>query len=198
MKRIFDILLATCILVVVSPLMLCVAYKVHNEKCGSIIYDGYRLGCRGKLFKCYKFRSMYDNEEVLDKYFVEHPEKLAEWEIYHKLDDDPRVTKFGNFLRRSSIDEFPQLINIIKGEMSLVGPRPYLPQEEEAMGDYREIILSVKPGLTGYWQVEGRNNISFKERLEMECWYAQNRSFWLDIKLLFKTVGVVLSRVGAK
>lgn len=196
--RIFDLVLAICILVVVSPLMLFVAYKVYKEESGSIIYDGYRMGRYGKNFKCYKFRSMYDDEEILDKYFVEHPEEVDKWDKFHKLDDDPRVTKFGKFLRRSSIDEFPQLINIIKGEMSLVGPRPYLPQEKDAMGEYCEIILSIKPGLTGYWQVEGRNNISFQERLAMESWYVQNRSFGLDIKLLFKTIGVVFSRVGAK
>lgn len=199
LKSIFDFVLTAAGIVIISPLLAYTAYRIHKDSPGEIVYNGERLGRDGKRFKCYKFRSMYTNgDEILKKYFEEHPEKKAEWEKYHKLDEDPRVTRTGRFIRKTSIDELPQLLNVLKGEMSLVGPRPYLPWEKKEMGEaYREII-KVKPGITGYWQVHGRSNVGFESRLLMDCWYVKNRSFWLDIMLLWKTVGVVLMKKGAK
>lgn len=142
---------------------------------------------------------MYTNgEEIIQKYYEEHPNKKREYGIYHKLDDDPRVTPFGNFIRRTSIDELPQIFNVLLGDMSLVGPRPYLPSELEDMGEAAETILKVKPGITGYWQVNGRSNVDFESRLLMDVWYVKNRTFLMDAKLLWQTIGVVLMRKGAK
>ena len=142
---------------------------------------------------------MYTNgDEILEQYYLEHPEKKAEYEKYHKLDDDPRVTPFGSFIRRTSIDELPQVWNVFLGHMSLVGPRPYLSNELEDMGDAAKTILKVKPGITGYWQVNGRSNVDFESRLLMDVWYVKHRTLWMDIKLLWQTIGVVLMKKGAK
>ena len=199
LKRTFDLLATICGGFAISPLLLYVAYKIHRDSPGPIIYDGVRIGENGKEFKCYKFRSMYTNgDEILEKYLLEHPEKRKEWEVYHKLDDDPRVTPIGRFIRKTSIDELPQLLNVFLGDMSLVGPRPYLPREKQDMGEAYDTIILAKPGITGYWQVSGRNDISFDDRLVLESWYVYNWSFWMDMELLVKTVLVVLSGHGAK
>lgn len=199
LKSVFDFVLTAAGAVAISPLLAYTAYRIHKDSPGEIVYNGERVGKDGKRFKCYKFRSMYTNgDEILKKYLEENPEKRLEWEKYHKLDDDPRVTRTGRFIRKTSIDELPQLLNVLKGEMSLVGPRPYLPWEREEMGEAYEEIIKVKPGITGYWQVHGRSNVGFESRLLMDCWYVKNRSFWLDIMLLWKTVGVVLMKKGAK
>lgn len=179
--------------------MLYVAYRIKKDSPGDAMYNAERIGKDGKLFKCYKFRSMYTNgDEILEKYLKENPDKKVEWETYHKLDDDPRVTPVGKFIRKTSIDELPQLLNVLEGSMSLVGPRPYLPREADEMGEALKTIVLVKPGITGHWQVNGRSNVDFVNRLKMDCWYVNNRSFWIDIMLLFKTVGVVLNKKGAK
>ena len=179
--------------------MLIVAYKIKKDSPGDAMYNAERIGKDGKLFKCYKFRSMYTNgDEILEKYLEENPDKKIEWETYHKLDDDPRVTSIGKFIRKTSIDELPQLLNVLEGNMSLVGPRPYLPREADEMGEALKTIVLVKPGITGHWQVNGRSNVDFLNRLKMDCWYVHNRTFWMDIMLLFKTVGVVLNKKGAK
>ena len=142
---------------------------------------------------------MYTNgDEILAEFYAKNPEKKLEYETYHKLDDDPRITPFGAFIRKTSIDELPQLWNVFVGDMSLVGPRPYLPSELKDMGDAAQTILQVKPGITGYWQVNGRSGVDFENRLLMDCWYVKNRTFWMDVKLLWQTVGVVLMRKGAK
>lgn len=198
-KRALDLLCVIC----GGPFVLGIAAYTRNrikkDSPGDAIYAGKRLGQNGELFPCYKFRSMYTNgDEILEQYYKEHPEKKAEYEKYHKLDDDPRVTPFGAFIRRTSIDELPQVWNVFLGHMSLVGPRPYLPQELEEMGEYAEEILSVKPGITGYWQVNGRSNVDFESRLVMDVWYVKNRTLWMDIQLLWQTVGVVLMKKGAK
>lgn len=198
-KRALDLLCVIC----GGPFVLGIAAYTRNrikkDSPGDAIYSGKRLGRRGKLFPCYKFRSMYVNgDEILEKYYAENPEKKAEYEKYHKLDDDPRVTPFGAFIRRTSIDELPQLWNVFLGDMSLVGPRPYLPQELVDMGEHAEDILKVKPGITGYWQVNGRSNVDFESRLLMDVWYVKHRTLWMDIRLLWQTVGVVLMRKGAK
>lgn len=198
-KRALDLLCVIC----GGPFVLGIAAYTRNrikkDSPGDAIYSGKRLGRRGKLFPCYKFRSMYVNgDEILEKYYAENPEKKAEYEKYHKLDDDPRVTPFGAFIRRTSIDELPQLWNVFLGDMSLVGPRPYLPQELAEMGEAAETILRVKPGITGYWQVNGRSNVDFESRLLMDVWYVKNRTLWMDVQLLWQTVGVVLMKKGAK
>ena len=198
-KRALDLL---CV-VLGGPFVLGIAaytrHRIKKDSPGDAIYSGKRLGKNGVLFPCYKFRSMYTNgDEILEQYYLEHPEKKAEYEKYHKLDDDPRVTPFGSFIRRTSIDELPQVWNVFLGHMSLVGPRPYLPQELTDMGEYAEEILKVKPGITGYWQVNGRSNVDFESRLLMDVWYVQNRTLWLDIVLLWQTMGVVLMKKGAK
>jgi len=139
-----------------------------------------------------------DGDAKLQDYLDQHPEAKKEWEEFKKLKGfDPRVTKIGKFLRKTSLDELPQLINVIKGEMSLVGPRPYLPREREDMEDYFSTITVAKPGITGLWQVSGRNELTFKERLILDAWYVQNWSLWLDIVILFKTVKVLIKGEGA-
>lgn len=198
-KMIFDYTLTAVGTVAISPLLFYIAYRIKKDSPGAAIYDGERIGKNGKLFKCYKFRSMYTNgDEILEKYLEEHPDKKIEWEMYHKLENDPRVTPIGDFIRKTSIDELPQVFNVLKGEMSLIGPRPYLPREEEEMGEHYKDIIKVKPGISGYWQVHGRSNITFENRLLMDKWYVSNRHLIMDIKLLWKTIGVVLNKKGAK
>lgn len=199
LKTLVDYTATVCGGIVVLPLMLYVAYRIKKDSPGDAMYNAERIGKDGKLFKCYKFRSMYTNgDEILEKYLEENPDKKIEWETYHKLDDDPRVTPIGKFIRKTSIDELPQLLNVLEGHMSLVGPRPYLPREADEMGEAFNTIVLVKPGITGHWQVNGRSNVDFINRLKMDCWYVHNRNFWMDIMLLFKTVGVVLNKNGAK
>lgn len=198
-KRLCDIVLASIgIIVLLIPLII-ISSRIHRDSPGPILHLGKRVGKGGKLFNCYKFRSMYVNsDEILNKYFTQYPDKKEEWNMYRKLrGGDPRVTPLGESLRNKSLDELPQLFNVLKGDMSLVGPRPYLPSELPLMGDKKNIILQAKPGITGYWQVSGRNDVTFKERLNMESWYVYNWSFWIDIVLLFKTIGVVLGKKGA-
>lgn len=198
-KRMCDIILASVGIIALSLPLLYIAYKIRRDSPGPILHSGKRIGKNGKLFKCYKFRSMYVNGDViLKKYLAEHPDRQIEWDTYRKLrGGDPRVTPFGETLRNKSLDELPQLFNVLKGDMSLVGPRPYLPTEMPMMGEQKNVILQAKPGITGYWQVSGRNDVTFKQRLDMESWYVYNWSFWIDIVLLFKTVGVVLGKKGA-
>lgn len=199
LKNIFDYVLVICGSIFVLPILVVVVWKIHCDSPGPIIYDGERIGRNGKLFKCYKFRSMYINgDEILEKYLKEHPDKRIEWETYHKLDKDPRVTPIGDLLRRTSLDELPQLLNVLLGDMSLVGPRPYLPTEKRDMGSAYSNIVLTKPGITGYWQVNGRSNVDFKNRLKMDCWYVANWSVWMDVWLLYKTIFIVLNKQGAK
>lgn len=183
----------------ISPFFLYITIRIYRDSPGPIFYSGERVGKDGKLFKCYKFRSMYVNsDEILQQYLREHPDKKMEWQIYHKLkEEDPRVTPIGKMLRRTSLDELPQVFNVLKGEMGLVGPRPYLPSEVPEMGDAKKVILMARPGITGYWQTSGRNDVSFSDRLRMESWYVSNWSIWLDILMLWRTVKVVVKGKGA-
>lgn len=199
MKRLMDIVCVVLGGPFVFLLTLIIRHRIKQDSPGKSIYPGKRLGKDGRLFPCYKFRSMYCNgDEILEQYYQQYPEKKLEYEKYHKLDDDPRVTPFGAFIRRTSIDELPQIWNVFLGDMSLVGPRPYLPEEIDDMGEYAETILSVKPGITGYWQVNGRSNVDFDSRLLMDVWYVKHRTLWMDVQLLWQTIGVVLMRKGAK
>lgn len=201
-KSIFDTIASLIIVIVLSPLLLVliVLQKIFNP--GPIFYVSKRLSQFSRPVRLVKFRSMrpeYGKLDAADEFRAMGREDLAaEYEKYRKVDDDPRVTKFGRFLRDTSLDELPQLINVLRGELSLVGPRPILPQEATFSPARTALLHSVKSGVTGLWQVSGRSNLSFQERIELELFYAQNWSFWLDIKILFKTVAVVFRRTGAK
>ena len=198
-KYIFDYILALALLPLFLFLHLLITAAISLESKGKILFKQYRLGKDNKHFLCYKYRTMYEeSDEMLQKYLKKHPQEIAYYEAYHKYKNDPRITKIGKFLRASSLDELPQIINILKGEMSFVGPRPYMVNEAEKLGENRHFILKVKPGITGLWQVSGRNNLTFKQRNELEVWYIKNWSLWDDLVILVKTLKVVLGKVGAK
>lgn len=196
-KRFFDILLSVLALIVLSPVFLVIAIAIKCDSKGPVFYKHHRIGKNGKAFGMYKFRSMVENA---DEIFKDFPQELKdEFNVNYKLDNDPRITKVGNFLRKTSLDELPQFLNVIKGELSLVGPRPIIERELLEYGENKDKFLSVIPGITGYWQSNGRSNImSYDERKEMELYYVDNASFLLDIKILFRTVIVVFKREGAK
>lgn len=199
LKIFFEIILTVISIVIFSPVLCIIALLIYLDSKGPIIYDGKRVGQGEKEFKCYKFRSMYVNgEEILANYLQNNNDKLQEWQIFHKLNDDPRVTLVGKFLRKTSLDELPQIFNVLMGHMSLVGPRPYLKNEIKEMGEAKNIILLAKPGITGYWQVNGRSDVFFEERVKMDCWYVKNWSLWIDLLIIFKTIKVVINKTGAK
>lgn len=199
-KRVFDIVVSMVGCLFLLPIGLII--KICNILSGDfapVIYSCKRIGLNGKEFKFYKFRSMVPNaDEVLFKLLEENKELAKEYKINKKLENDPRITKIGKIIRKTSIDELPQLINILKGDMSLIGNRPYLPREKEDMGLYFDNIVKTKPGLTGYWQVNGRSETSFGERLTLEQYYSRHASLKLDIKIFFKTFKVVLLHKGSK
>ena len=195
-KRVMDIVLSMLALIVLIVPMAIVALLIRLESPGAAIFVHNRIGKNGKPLPLLKFRSMYTNAEEMINNFT--PEQKAEWEENFKLDNDPRITKMGHFLRRTSIDELPQLINILKGDLSIVGPRPVITKELEKYGENKEKFLSVTPGLTGYWQAYARSNCSYEQRMEMELFYVDNANLWWDIKIIFATVGAVLRGDGAK
>ncbi|EPM1741806.1 undecaprenyl-phosphate galactose phosphotransferase WbaP, partial [Escherichia coli] len=196
-KRLFDILGSIFIISILSPLLLYISVKVKKDG-GPSIYGHERVGKGGKSFKCLKFRSMVINsKEVLDELLASDPEAKREWDATFKLKNDPRVTKIGGFLRRTSLDELPQLFNVLKGEMSLVGPRPIITAELERYNEEVDYYLLSKPGMTGLWQVSGRSDVDYETRVYLDAWYVKNWSMWNDIAILFKTVGVVLKKDGA-
>jgi lipopolysaccharide/colanic/teichoic acid biosynthesis glycosyltransferase len=163
-----------------------------------VLFGHYRVGCKGRLFRCLKFRTMYrESEQMLAELLARDPAARAQWERDQKLVDDPRVTPIGRFLRRTSLDELPQLINVLRGEMRLVGPRPVTVGELTRYGRVRWQYLSVTPGITGLWQVSGRNNTSYEERVALDARYVAQRSLALDLRILLRTVAVVLRRDGA-
>jgi undecaprenyl-phosphate galactose phosphotransferase len=199
-KRSFDIICALigCLFLLPIGIVLKICYLISGDK-DKLIFVQNRIGKDGKEFKFYKFRSMIPNaDEVLFKYLKENKEAAKEYKKYKKLNNDPRITKVGKFIRKTSIDELPQLISVLKGDMSLIGNRPYLPREKEDMGVYFDDIVKTKPGLTGYWQVNGRSNTTFDERLKMDKVYSDNASVKMDIKIFFKTFKVVLIKDGSK
>lgn len=198
-KRIFDLILGVIALILVSPILIVVSIWIKLDSKGPIFFNAERIGKDGKLFKCYKFRSMHMNsDKLLEKYLNENPDLKEEWKRFQKLKgNDVRVTNAGRFIRKYSLDELPQIFNVFKGEMSLVGPRPYLPREKEMMGKYYNIIITTVPGITGYWQVNGRSNVEFKGRLLMDNWYIRNWSVWIDLVLLLKTIKTVFFKSGA-
>jgi Undecaprenyl-phosphate galactose phosphotransferase WbaP len=198
-KRLFDLVLGVTALVLALPVMLLVAILIKLDSPGPVFFGDRRLGKGGSEFNCYKFRTMFvQSDQILQQYLSRDEQARREWERYAKLRlNDPRVTRMGQWLRQWSLDELPQIINVLKGEMSLVGPRPYLPRERAKMHYYIDTILETTPGITGLWQVSGRNEIDFEGRLSLDAWYVRNWGIWLDIVLLVKTIGVVLYRKGA-
>ena len=197
-KRAFDIIAGSLLIMLLAPLLLLIAILIRIESPGPTLFAHKRLGKNGVPFNCYKFRSMVMNaQELLPQLLEDNPELQEEWNRDFKLKHDPRVTRIGRILRQTSLDEIPQLINVLKGEMSLVGPRPIIAEEMERFGDAARDYMMVSPGMTGLWQVSGRSDIDYQERVLMESWYVRNWSLWLDISLLFRTVGIVLNRKGA-
>ena len=194
-KRIMDVILSLIGLVVLLPVFAIIALAIKIESKGPVFFKHTRIGRNGKIIKLYKFRSMVENAEDLIQKFT--PEQMKEYKENYKLTDDPRITKIGKILRKTSLDELPQLINIIKGELSIIGPRPVVQDELEKYGTNAERFLSVTPGLTGYWAANGRSSTTYEERMKMELFYVDNLSFKLDIQVFFKTIISVLKKEGA-
>jgi len=196
-KRVFDIVVSSLAILMLSPLLFYIVSKVKKDG-GPAIYGHERIGQGGKSFKCLKFRSMVTNsKEVLENLLATDPEARAEWDETFKLKNDPRVTRIGAFLRKTSLDELPQLFNVLRGDMSLVGPRPIITAELERYSDEVDYYLLSKPGMTGLWQVSGRSDVDYKTRVYLDAWYVKNWSMWNDITILFITINVVLNRDGA-
>ena len=199
-KRIVDVLAGIVGVVLLIPIMIVVEALriIKKENDGPLFYTQLRIGKNGRQFKMYKFRSMCMNaDEKLKEYLQENEEARKEYKKYKKLRCDPRITKVGKVLRATSLDEFPQFINVLKGDMSLVGPRPYLPREQKEMGEYYIGITKVKPGITGPWQIKGRSKITFEDRLKMDFEYANKSSLLRDAKILVKTFTKVIDKDGA-
>lgn len=198
-KRGIDYAAGIGLFIVSTPLLLIISHLIRRDSPGPAFLKQRRIGKNGKSFMCYKFRTMYlDAEERLNAILKTDPKAKEEWDKYWKLKDDPRITKAGQWLRATSLDELPQVINILKGEMSLIGPRPYLPREKEFLADEGETILKLPPGITGLWQISGRSNTSYDFRITMDSWYVKNWDLWLDVMILFKTASVVFKREGAR
>lgn len=193
-KRLLDIICSLLGLIILCPVLLIVAILIKLESRGAVIFSQKRVGLNGNEFKMYKFRSMVQNAEELKEKLAKQNEMSGPM---FKIKDDPRVTKVGKFIRKTSIDELPQLINVLKGEMSLVGPRPSLPKEVSKFEPWMLKRLQVKPGLTCYWQVLGRNNVDFEDWMKLDLQYVNDRSFWLDLKLILKTVTVLFGDKNA-
>ena len=198
-KTAFDYILTLVGAVFIIPLFFYIAYRIKKEDPGPVFFAHTRIGKDGKPFPCYKFRSMVVNsQEMLQKYLVKNPAAREEWERDFKLKDDPRVTPIGKFLRSTSLDELPQIFNVLRGEMSLVGPRPVIQEElDKYYGETAKLYCTVKPGITGLWQVSGRSDIGYDERVALDAKYIKYRSMWGDIVILWKTIGVVLMKKGA-
>lgn len=194
-KRGIDVILSTIALVVLSPLFLILAILIKLDSKGPVFFLHTRIGKNGKNIKIYKFRTMVTNAEELIKEFT--PEQMKEYKENYKLTNDPRITKIGKFLRKTSLDELPQLINIIKGDLSIIGPRPVVKDELEKYGENMAKFLSVTPGLTGNWAANGRNNTTYEERMRLELEYVDNISLKTDIKIFFQTIYAVIKKEGA-
>jgi exopolysaccharide production protein ExoY len=193
-KRLMDIVVASIALIVLSPLMLMVAAVIKLSIGGPVIFAHWRIGYGGRSFKCYKFRTMPHNaDEMLSQYLASNPEAEREWKQHRKLKNDPRVTSLGRLLRKSSIDELPQLLNVLFGDMSCVGPRPIVREELDYYGLNALTYLKVRPGLTGLWQVSGRNKLNLDQRIIMDCDYVSNWSVWLDVRILAATASAVIN-----
>lgn len=194
-KRVFDIVFSLILIIVLLPLFLIISLAVCIGSKGTPFFGHYRIGKNGKVIYIYKFRTMVPHAEEMIKNFT--PEQKLEWEQNFKLKNDPRVTKVGRLLRATSLDELPQLLNILKGDMSFVGPRPVIDSELEWYGDNRDKFLSVTPGLTGWWASHGRSIIKYPERCELELYYVDHASILLDIRIILRTFVSVFKRSGA-
>ncbi|SNR50158.1 sugar transferase [Puniceibacterium sediminis] len=195
-KRVFDVVLAILLLPVIAPVLLVLWLLVRRDG-GPGFFGHRRIGRNGKVFPCWKVRSMvFDAERKLRDYLAEHPEAADEWSRDHKLSNDPRITPLGNFLRKSSLDELPQIWNVIKGDMSFVGPRPIVREELKKYGPYKRIYVSMAPGITGLWQVSGRNDVSYDERVNMDVEYVSSISLRTDVKIILATANSVVNRTG--
>ena len=192
-KRVFDLIISVFLLIVLSPLFLVIILAIKLDSKGKAIYTQTRIGQNGKTFKLYKFRSMIvDADKVLFELLEKNPDMKMEYDIHKKLKNDPRVTKVGKLIRKLSIDELPQLLNVFNGEMSLIGNRPYLEREIKDMGKYYDEIVKTKPGITGYWQVNGRSKTTFRSRCKMEADYSKRASLKLDMQIFLKTFKVLI------
>lgn len=199
LRRTIDIcigLIGTCFLIPLS-LIIKIIYIISKDT-DSIMFVQERIGKNGRIFKIYKYRTMVVGAEDKLKDLLENNKEIREeYNENKKIKYDPRITKYGDFLRKTSLDEFPQFINVLKGDMTLIGPRPYLKSEIKDMGDYYNKIIALKPGLTGLWQISGRSNLNFEDRLKLDEEYYKNNSLWLDAKIFVKTIKTVLCRKGA-
>ena len=195
-KRIMNLLCSFVGVIVLSPFFLIISIFIKGTSKGPVFFVHERVGLNGKKFKLIKFRTMVNNAEEMIASFS--PEQKKEWEENYKLKDDPRITKIGKFLRRTSLDELPQLFNILKGDMSMVGPRPVVDEELNWYGDKKDKLLSVKPGLTGWWAVNGRSNVPYPERCDLELYYVDHISFALDAIIILKTLGAIIKKDGAR
>lgn len=197
-KRIMDVLISFCLFFVCLPFFVIIGLIIKIDSRGPVFYKHKRIGKNGKTIYLYKFRSMYqDADKRLEELFKD-PEIKKEWDENYKLDVDPRITRIGKILRVTSIDELPQLLNVLKGDMSLIGPRPLVNGEIEKYGKNKEKFLSVTPGVTGWWACNGRSCRTYEERMELELYYVDNMSLWLDIKIFFLTIFTVIKGHGAK
>lgn len=198
LKRLFDLVCTSLGVICLIPLFAVISFWIYKDSPGPVIFKHRRVGRDGKEFNCYKFRSMCVDADVkLKELLKRDPAARAEWEKDFKLKDDPRITKSGAFLRKTSLDELPQLFNVLKGEMSLVGPRPIIQAEVPRYGKYIEDFYMVRPGVTGMWQTSGRSDVTYDERVKMDTWYVRNWNVWFDIVLIWRTIGVVLGKKGA-
>ncbi len=196
-KRIIDVLGSILLIFILSPLLFVISLLIVIESSRPIFFQQERLGMNYKNFSVLKFRSMVNNaEEELKTFFENNPDARIEYNKYHKLSDDSRITKVGKILRKYSLDELPQLLNVLRGDMSLIGPRAYMPSELDEIGEYTEIILRVRPGMTGWWQVMGRHTTTFQARLKMDEYYISNWSLWMDLYISYKTFWVVIQGTG--
>ena len=194
-KRLIDIIGSLIGIILLSPLYIIIAILIKFDSPGKVVFGHTRKGKGGKDIKVYKFRTMYSNASEIFESFT--PEQKEEYYTNFKLDNDPRVTKLGGFLRKTSLDELPQLFNILKGDMTIIGPRPIVEKEISKYGNKAEKLFSVVPGLAGYWQANGRSDTTYEERVEMDMYYIDNMSFYLDVKILFQTAISVLKGEGA-
>lgn len=198
-KRCIDIILSLLGLIILSPVFLLIAILIKKEDHGNVFYKHKRIGHMNKDIYIYKFRSMTNKYKTFDEFYQTlSDEQKQEWDENFKLENDPRITKIGKFIRKTSLDELPQIINILKGDMSIIGPRPVVNDEIEKYGNQKAKFLSIKPGLTGYWAANGRSATTYEDRIKLELYYIDHCSLLLDIKIFFKTILPVLKKEGAK
>ncbi len=192
-KRFFDFVFSLAIVLLISPLYVVIGAAIRLSSPGKIIYSQQRLGQRGKVFNCYKFRTMYsDSDRRLSEILSKDPKLRAEWERTQKLRNDPRVFPFGRYLRKMSLDELPQFWNVLKGDLSVVGPRPYMVSQWKKIAPFANQILKIRPGITGLWQTSGRSSTTFYERIILDREYVSRHSFWFDCQLILKTISQLL------